>query len=222
MMVNPAKRAFIFDLNGTMIDDMDFHIRAWHQILTSLGAEISVEQVKLECYGKNEELLERIFPGRFTYEQMQEMIFQKETGYQEVFRPYLQLIEGLDVFLENSFQHNIALGIGSAALPMNIDYILDGLHIRKYFSAIVSAVDVTISKPDPETFLSCAKQLGVLPENCIVFEDSPKGVKAAERAGMKSVVLTTMHPPEDFENNQSILLFMPNYTCKELKELLFT
>lgn len=221
-MVNPAKRAFIFDLNGTMIDDMDFHIRAWHQILTSLGADLSIEQVKLECYGKNEELLERIFPGRFTYEQMQEMILQKETGYQEVFRPYLQLIDGLDAFLENSFQHNIALGIGSAALPMNIDYVLDGLHIRKYFSAIVSAVDVTISKPDPETFLSCAKQLGVLPENCIVFEDSPKGVKAAERAGMKSVVLTTMHPPEDFENNQSILLFMPNYTNKELKKLLFT
>jgi beta-phosphoglucomutase-like phosphatase (HAD superfamily) len=54
------QKAFIFDLNGTMINDMDFHIRAWHTILTSLGAELSLEQVKLECYGKNEELLERI------------------------------------------------------------------------------------------------------------------------------------------------------------------
>ena len=65
------QKAFIFDLNGTMINDMDFHIRAWHTILTSLGAELNLEQVKLECYGKNEELLERIFPGRFSNEEMQ-------------------------------------------------------------------------------------------------------------------------------------------------------
>lgn len=220
-MVQPTKRAFIFDLNGTMIDDMAFHIRAWHQILTSLGAELSIEQVKLECYGKNEELLERIFPARFSNEQMQEMILQKETAYQEVFRPHLKLIDGLDVFFENCFQKNIAMGIGSAALPMNINYVLDGLNIRNYFSAIVSAVDVQVSKPDPETFLSCAKQLGVPPENCIVFEDSPKGVQAAENAGMQSVVLTTMHPPEDFTNNQSILLYITDYTSKELTDKLF-
>ena len=71
------QKAFIFDLNGTMINDMDFHIRAWHTILTSLGAELSLEQVKLECYGKNEELLERIFPGRFSNEEMQTMILHK-------------------------------------------------------------------------------------------------------------------------------------------------
>ena len=220
-MLNPTKRAFIFDLNGTMIDDMAFHIRAWHQILTTLGAELSMEQVKLECYGKNEELLERIFPGRFSNDQMQEMILQKETAYQEVFRPHLKLIDGLDVFLQNCLHRNIAMGIGSAALPMNINYVLDGLNIRNYFSAIVSAVDVQVSKPDPETFLSCAKKLEVAPENCIVFEDAPKGVQAAENAGMQSVVLTTMHPPEDFGNNQSILLFIPDYTSKELTNKLF-
>src|SRR5882672_11711973 len=62
-------KAFLFDLNGTMIDDMQYHIRAWHHILNELGADISMERMKQECYGKNQELLERIFPSRFTEEE---------------------------------------------------------------------------------------------------------------------------------------------------------
>ena len=205
------QKAFIFDLNGTMIDDMDFHIRAWHTILTSLGAELSLEQVKLECYGKNEELLERIFPGRFSNEEMQRMILQKEQTYQLEFKPHLKLIAGLASFLQKAHAESIPMGIGSAALPMNINYVLDGLQIRHYFKAIVSAVDVAFSKPHPETFLSCAKQLGVEPSNCIVFEDSPKGVLAAKMAGMQCVVLTTMHSEMEFPDEKAILLKQTDY-----------
>lgn len=57
------QKAFLFDLNGTMIDDMEFHIRAWHSILNGLGAHLSYEETKLQCYGKNHELLERTFPA---------------------------------------------------------------------------------------------------------------------------------------------------------------
>ena len=214
-----ANRAFIFDLNGTMIDDMNFHIRAWYEILNHLGAELTLEQVKLECYGKNEELLERIFPGRFSGEEMQEMIARKEAGYREVFRPYLQLINGLDVFLHQAHQQNILMGIGSAALPENINYVLDGLSIRKYFKAIVSAVDVQVSKPDPETFLLCAEKLGVQPKDCVVFEDAPKGVEAARLAGMPCVVLTTMHAQNDFQEGDHILYMIKNYTDARLASI---
>jgi beta-phosphoglucomutase family hydrolase len=214
-----AKRAFIFDLNGTMIDDMNFHIRAWYGILNQLGAELTLEQVKLECYGKNEELLERIFPGRFSKDEMQQMIARKEAGYREVFRPYLQLIDGLDVFLRQANSNNILMGIGSAALPENINYVLDGLSIRNYFKTIVSATDVRISKPDPETFLLCADKLGVQPEDCIVFEDAPKGVEAARLAGMSCVVLTTMHPEDDFDGWDHILYRVPNYLDDRLISL---
>ena len=199
------QRAFIFDLNGTLIDDMDYHIRAWYNILNSLGAELNIEQMRLECYGKNEELLERIFPGRFTNDEMQEMIARKEAGYREVFRPHLKLMDGLDTFLKQALERQILMGIGSAALPENINFVLDGLSVRHFFNAIVSAVDVQRSKPDPETFTSCAMHLGVLPKHCIVFEDSPKGVEAARRAGMKSVIITSMHPKEDFSAGDHII-----------------
>lgn len=205
------QKAFLFDLNGTMIDDMEFHIRAWHSILNGLGAHLSYEETKLQCYGKNHELLERTFPGRFTLAEKNAMSIEKEKQYQEAFRPQLKLIDGLAVFLEEARQRNIPMAIGSAAIMFNIDFVLDGLNIRHYIDAVVSADDVSISKPHPETFLKCAEQLGVAPEHCIVFEDSPKGVEAAAAAGMKAVVITTMHEEHEFAAYSNIIRFIQDY-----------
>jgi len=154
-------KAFLFDLNGTMINDMPYHIKAWHRILNELGANLSIEKVKQECYGKNHELLERIFSGRFTEKEKDKMSLEKERQYQEEFRPHLKLINGLPRFLKRSNAAGIKMAIGSAAIMFNIDFVLDGLGIRKYFDAIVSADDVKQSKPDAETWLKCAERLNI-------------------------------------------------------------
>ena len=112
------------------------------------------------------------------------------------------------------------MAIGSAAIPFNIDFVLDGLQLRKYFPVVVSAQDVATSKPDPETFLKAAFQLGVPSSGCVVFEDAPKGVEAAANAGMHCVVITTMHPPEEFEQYSNILFFIKDYTDDQLLTLL--
>ncbi|GAB3019918.1 beta-phosphoglucomutase family hydrolase [Niabella terrae] len=197
-------KAFLFDMNGTMIDDMQYHIHAWHGILNELGAGISLETTKEHCYGKNDELLERIFPARFTPAEKQAMGMEKERQYQIHFRPHLRLLPGLDRFLQNADGQGIKMAIGSAAIMFNIDFVLDGLGVRDYFEAIVSADDVVHSKPDPETFLKCATLLGVDPGDCLVFEDAPKGVDAAGNAGMDVMVLTTMHETHEFRQSNII------------------
>ncbi|HEX7844290.1 MAG TPA: HAD family phosphatase [Chitinophagaceae bacterium] len=205
------KKAFLFDLNGTMIDDMSFHIKAWHRILNELGANISLERVKEECYGKNHELLERIFPGRFSEEEKNRMSLEKEKQYQAEFKPHLSLLPGLHEFLKTYHEAGVKMGIGSAAIMFNIDFVLDNLSIRKYFDAIVSADNVFTSKPDPETFVKCAAQLGVEPKDCVVFEDAPKGVEAAQNAGMDVVVITLMHTEEEFSQYPGIMTFINDY-----------
>src|ERR1700761_5385419 len=214
-------KAFIFDLNGTMIDDMQYHSAAWFAILNDdLKAGLTQAEVNKEMYGKNEELLDRIFgKGRFTEKELAGISRKKELSYQSAFRPYLQLIAGLPAVLERAEKQGIKMAIGSAAIPFNIDFVLDNLHIRHYFSAIVSADDVTISKPDPETFTKAAAIMNVLPEDCIVFEDAPKGVEAAFRAGMRSVVLTTMHEKEEFDRYSTVIRFIKDYTDPSLDEL---
>ena len=201
------KKAFIFDLNGTMIDDMQYHARAWYDILNhDLKAGLTQDEVNVQMYGKNNELLKRIFgKNHFDETRMKELSLEKERRYQQAYLPNLKLINGLQIFLERSEQAGIPMAIGSAAITFNIDFILDNLHIRHFFKAIVSADDVTTSKPDPETFIKCAKLLNVSPGNCIVFEDAPKGVEAAQNAGMDCVVLTTMHKKEDFMKYDNVV-----------------
>jgi beta-phosphoglucomutase len=203
--------AFIFDMNGTMIDDMQYHITAWHRILNSLGANISLERMKAECYGKNHELLERIFPGRYSNEEKDTMSLEKEKQYQQEFRPHLKLIKGLPLLLEQSHKAGIKMAIGSAAITYNINFVLNGLNIRKYFDAIVSADDVIDSKPHPETFAKCAEQLGLPAARCLVFEDSPKGVEAALNAGMDCLVITTMHTADEFDSYSNVISCVPDY-----------
>jgi beta-phosphoglucomutase len=213
-------KAFLFDLNGTMIDDMQYHIKAWHRILNDLGANISLERMKEECYGKNGELLDRMFPGRFSEAEKQSMSMGKEKKYQEQYKPYLALLPGLDAFLKEAYESGIKMAIGSAAIMFNIDFVLDNLNIRSYFDALVSADDVQKSKPDPETYLSCATMLKCNPEDCIVFEDAPKGVESAQRAGMKAVVITTLHEPHEFESYNNVLICVKDYTDIRLQELI--
>ena len=151
-------------------------------------------------------------PGMLTDEEMDRLSIEKERRYQQEFLPHLQLLPGLIEFLEKSYQSGIPMAIGSAAIPFNIDFVLDNLKIRHYFKAIVSADDVVFSKPHPETFLKAAQLLNVESTECLVFEDVPKGVEAAQNAGMNAVVLTTTHQTEEFKGFKNALHFADDFT----------
>ena len=213
-------KAFLFDLNGTMIDDMLYHIEAWHGVLKDVGAEISLDQMKAECYGKNHELLDRLFPGRFSESEKIEMSLEKEKKYQQVYKPELRLVKGLHEFLEESHKAGIKIAVGTAAIMNNVDFVLDGVHIRHHIDAIVSADEVSLSKPNPETFLKCAEILDVAPDQCLVFEDSPKGAESAFNAGMDCVVITTIHKPEEFSTNKNVIGFISNFDDPLVKNLI--
>lgn len=222
LMPTRPYKAFVFDMNGTMIDDMEFHTQAWHQILTQdLKAALSVEEVRPQMYGKNSEVLARIFgENHFTPQEADELSNEKERRYQRAYKPHLRLINGLNAFLEKAAAHDIKMAIASAAIKFNIDFVVDNLKIRSYFGALVSADDVTKSKPHPETFLKAAEQLSVAPEDCLVFEDVPKGVEAAQNAGMDCLVITTMHTKEEFSHLTNIIGFVEDYHDPLLEQLL--
>ncbi|MDR6944867.1 HAD family hydrolase [Mucilaginibacter pocheonensis] len=215
-------KAFIFDLNGTMINDMTYHTKAWQTLLNDqLGGNFTWDEVKPQMYGKNAEVLVRMFgPNRFTAEEMDRLSYEKEEKYQQEFLPHLALLPGLHQFLDAAYQKGIPMAIGSAAIPFNIDFVLDNLNIRHYFKAIVSADDVVLSKPHPETFSKAAALLNVQPADCVVFEDVPKGAEAAANAGIKTVVITTTHEPHEFEKLQNVLHFAKDFTDEYFMELL--
>ncbi len=202
---------FLFDLNGTMVNDMPYHIQAWHNKIIELGGTLSLEEMKHQCYGKNDELLERVFPGKYSMEEKIKLGNDKEALYRIEFKPHLKLIDGLEQFLNKANEKNIKMAIGSAAINENINFVIDNLNIRNHFSAIVSANDVIKSKPHPETFLKCAQQLALNPNECIVFEDTPKGVECALNAGMKAIVILGEHSAEEFALYKNVVKLVANY-----------
>lgn len=214
-------KGILFDLNGTMIDDMDYHTDAWYGIIANqYGKQLSRDQVKLEMYGKNSEVLERVFgKGFFTDEELERISIEKEKRYQQEFKPQLKLIDGLEEFIAEAHRQGVKMAIASAAIMINVDFVLDGCNIRDYISAVVCADDVKRSKPDPETFVLAAEKLGLKPEECLVIEDNPNGVRSAEAGGMKSLVIKTMHEEHEFEGLNNIIGFIDDYRDLNLSDL---
>ena len=102
---------------------------------------------------------------------------------------------------------------------MNVEFILDGLDLRKYFQAVVTAADVKEGKPNPEIFLKSAEKLNVAPENCLVFEDAIGGFEAAHRAGMKSIGIATVNSIEDILRLDSVVEAHDDFTNLKPQEL---
>lgn len=205
-------KAFIFDLNGTMVNDMPYHIKAWHEKIIELGGSLTLDEMKHQCYGKNDELLERVFPGKYSLEERIKIGNEKEAIYRIEFKPYLKLINGLDQFLKKAHQENVQMAIGSAAILENINFVIQNMQIEHYFEAVVSANDVEKSKPHPETFLKCAEALSIDPAQCLVFEDTPKGVECALQAGMQAVVIVGEHEAAEFEQYNNVMQCITDYT----------
>lgn len=163
-------------------------------------------------YGKNDELLVRIFgENYFTNQPIKASSIEKERRYQQAYLPKLKLMDGLQQLLDQCKATGIKMAIGSAAIPFNIEFVLANLQLHSYFPVVVNADDVAICKPDPETSLLCVRQLDVASLDCIVFEDAPKGVESAYNAGMPCFVLTTTHPKEDFAAYYNIIGYASNY-----------
>lgn len=204
-MVDFTNRAFIFDMDGTLVDNMHFHTEAWGKMLAENGIEMNAHDFLVKTAGKtNKEILPTVF-GDISDERIAELGNRKETLYQELFLPQRKTVKGVIEFLEESTNLGIKLAVSTAAPIMNVEFILDGLDLRKYFQAVVTASDVKEGKPNPEIFLKAAEMLGVAPKNCIVFEDAFGGFEAAHRAGIKSVGITTVNSAEDILKCDSVV-----------------
>jgi beta-phosphoglucomutase len=203
--------AFIFDMDGTLIDNMMVHHRAWQQQMAIEGFTFSLEQIVEKCHGKNVEIIERLFGDKYSPEERLRFSNDKEAIYRSLYKNEVKPIDGLISFLKEAKAAGIKMGIGTAAQYANVNFIMDTLDLRNYFEVIVADVDVTLGKPNPEVFLKVAKLLMVNPENCVVFEDSPVGAKTAENAAMPVYILTTTHAAQEFSGFKTVVETRENY-----------
>jgi beta-phosphoglucomutase len=211
---------FIFDMDGTLVDNMMIHHKAWQIKLKELGLDYTLEEVRQTIHGKNEEILARLFGEKYTPAQRRQFAEEKEAAYREVSKQDLYAISGLDNFLNQALLQKIPMGIGTAAPPENVTHGLGVMQIEKYFQSVVDAAQVTKGKPDPEVFLRVAHRINVTIERCLVFEDSPVGVATALNAGCNAVVITTTHTKEEFAHFPNVKKFIRDYSEISVAEAL--
>ncbi|MCU1289533.1 MAG: beta-phosphoglucomutase [Acidobacteria bacterium] len=211
-MINYTNRAFIFDMDGTLVDNMRFHGEAWKRMLTENGIEADPHEFLVKTAGKtNREIIPHFFADA-DEARLLELGNRKESLYRELFLPERKAVEGAIEFLKEARDLGIKMAVATAAPVANMEFILDGLDLRRYFQAITTAADVSHGKPNPEVFLKSAEKLGVEPANCLVFEDAFNGFEAARRAGMKSVAITTVNSREQLANIEGIVEILSDFT----------
>jgi len=184
--------AFIFDMDGTLINNMPFHIRSWLALFAEMGITFTEKEFHTRLSGKtNAETVQEVFGGQVTAEDIARIAHRKEVQYRSIYGPHLQPVAGLPEFLQRSRDAGLKTAVATSAGPDNIAFVLEGLGLMETFTAVVGAQDVQNGKPHPDIFLTAAQRLQVPPAACLVFEDSPAGIEAARRAGMDTVVVQT-------------------------------
>lgn len=192
-----SKLAFLFDMDGVLINSMPLHTRSWEVYLQRLG--VRVENLEARMHGRrNPELVRDLLGDHLADEVAVEHGAAKERLFRELMGESIGefQIPGLLDFLNR--YPDIPKAIGSNAERANIDFTLDRLGLRPYFQVLVDGGEVARPKPYPDVYLTAAQRLGFAPGECIVFEDSPAGTEAAQAAGMRVVAVETT--PTDFAN----------------------
>ncbi len=185
-----TKKAFIFDLDGVIVDTAKYHYLAWKKIASELGIEFTHEHNELLKGVSRVRSLDIILGlGEVDASQAQkdQWLIQKNEDYLSylVDMDQSEILPGVMTVLEFLKANQQPIALGSAS--KNARPILEKTGILSYFDAIVDGNDVSNAKPDPEVFLQAAQKLGISNENSIVFEDSVAGIQAANIASMTSI-----------------------------------
>jgi beta-phosphoglucomutase-like phosphatase (HAD superfamily) len=187
-------RAFIFDMDGTMIDSMPFHAKSWSEFMERHAITLPVEEVLRRTTGRTGvECMRELFGAGLPDDRAAALVDEKETIYRDLFAPAFAEVRGFRRFAQLATQGGLKLAVGTAGDQQNIDFALKRLELDPPPDAVVGGDQGLAGKPDPAIFLEAARRLAVPAAQCIVFEDAPLGIEAARRAGMRAVAICSSH-----------------------------
>ena len=190
------------DFNGVIINDEPLQLKAYQEILKSENIDLTEEQY-YSCMGMTDaELIAAAFKFNEKYlpeEKVDGFITQKTAKWREIVDREIPLFDGVENFVRK-MEKEFALGVVSMARREEIEYILEKINLINCFSVIVSAEDVSVSKPDPECYLTGFNEVDavrtrrggnpIVHRDCVVIEDAPQGIRAGKSAGLKTLGIT--------------------------------
>lgn len=195
------KKAALFDMDGTLVDNTLAHMRAFEIFCARYGVTGWKEKLSQAFGMGNDDIMRLIMPAELIRERgLASLAEEKEAIYREIYAPGIRPVKGLVPLLESLRAAGVRCAVGSSGCRANVDFVLEKCRIGEFFDARISGDRVTRCKPDPEIYLTAAAALGMAPADCVVFEDAKAGIESARRAGVGRVVaLATTLPREVLE-----------------------
>ena len=212
--------AVIFDLDGTMIDNNSFHLKAWQEFYKKRNRTLTEEEYKEHFNGKtNTDVLAYVFEQPLSPQENEAYTNEKEDLYRVIYEPHIKPVKGLLHLLQELHDAGIPMAIATSGIKVNIDYMFDHLDVKHFFREVVYSKDIKKGKPDPEIYFITAKKLNMIPGNCVVFEDSVAGIRSAKDAGMKVVAIATTHDPGELTLADKLIYDYDEISIKDIHQL---
>lgn len=190
--------AVIFDMDGVICHTNPYHSQAFRAFFKKRNLNPTDEEFAAHMFGKsNSYILSHFLERPIEGEELLALEDEKESLFRQIYEPHIDPIAGIVPFIENLKRNGVLLGVATSAPLANLELILSKVPVKAHFGSMLASEDVTRHKPDPEVYLSSARNLGLSPEQCVVFEDSFSGVTAAVQAGMRVVGVLTSHTQDE-------------------------
>jgi beta-phosphoglucomutase len=222
-------RAVIFDFDGVITDSEIIHLHSFNRVLAQYGMEITTEDYYKDYLGLTDADVFTLLADQNRFgpdaEPIENLIKQKNQIFEELARTEGRIIPGVCDFLGMLNQNNIPMAICSGALRPEIELILKQARLRHLFKVIVSAEQIKKGKPNPEGFLLTLAKLNeksqesILPDECIVIEDSNWGLEAAKAAGMHTIAVTNSYDAKQLATAEKIVKKLSDLSMNDLQKL---
>lgn len=198
-----SARGFIFDLDGTIVDNMPIHAEAFAIFATRHGLPRLTAEDRRRLDGRrNREIFPDLFGRTLTEDELRAFAEEKESLYRKLSIGRLAPLRGFERLLSELDSRGIPAAIATSAPPENVAHTLRELRLSSTLTRITRGDQVPRGKPYPDVFLASAALLAVPPEGCVAFEDAPAGIAAVKAAGMIAVAVTTSFPRDVFRAHE--------------------
>lgn len=191
-MVIAMQVAVLFDVDGVLVDSFQAHFRSWLMLARENGFSFTREDFTSTFGRTSRDIIAALWPvDDLDGEQIRALDDRKEALFRGLIADDFPAMDGAVELIDALLEAGLLLAVGSSGPPENISLVLERLGREKAFAAVVTGMDVTTGKPDPQVYLLAAERLGIEPARCAVVEDAPPGIAAARAAKMAGIGLAS-------------------------------
>ncbi|PJZ46814.1 HAD family hydrolase [Leptospira brenneri] len=200
-------KGFIFDMDGVVVDNHSFHFKAWMEFSKKYNFPLNSEIYRDTFNGKTNSDLFRMIFGDISDKECKLYGDEKESWYQSLYQKEMKPHTGLVDYLKHLKEQKVKIALGTSAPTMNVNFTLDNLSLRHFFDVIIDGSQVSQGKPHPQVYQLCAKELGLDPKDCVVFEDSLAGLESGKSAGCSIIGVATSHTESELKSHVEQIIY---------------